>query len=144
MTTSWASQAVPFHPNLFDACELPGEHYRLIASRCRSCGQHAFPAKRFCSACYAGDMEMIHLKGLGRIYAFTRIAMPPKSMGQPYVAAYVDMDESVRIFGQIANVEAADLHIGDRVRVDFRPITTDSLGRAVVAYVFVQETEGSA
>lgn len=134
--------AVPFHPGLF-AADGPGEQPRLIASRCRSCGRHAFPAKRFCSFCHTGDMQTVHLGGLGRIYAFTRVALPPKSMGQPYVAAYVDMDESVRIFGQIANVDASDLHIGDRVRVDFRPVTTDSQGRPVIAYAFALEKEGS-
>lgn len=144
MTPSTASHGVPFHPGLFDASKLPGEQPRLIASRCRSCGQLAFPAKRFCSSCHAGDMETVHLKGFGRIYAFTRVALPPKSMGQPYVAAYVDMDESVRIFAQIADVDASDLHIGDRVRVDFRTVKTDSQGQQVIAYVFVPEQEGSA
>ncbi len=141
MTSKAAVRPVPFHPGLFDE-PVAGEP-RLIASRCRSCGRHAFPAKRFCSFCQAGDPESVHLSGRGRIYAFTHVALPPKVMGKPYIAAYVDMDESVRIFAQIVDIPVGDLRIGDRVRVDFRTLSTDGDGRSVVGYAFVVEREAS-
>lgn len=134
---------VPFHPGLFDWPAVAGMQPRLIASRCRGCGRHAFPAKRFCCFCQAGDPEAVHLAGRGRIYAFTHVALPPKVMGRPYIAAYVDMEESVRIFGQIVDADAAKLQIGDPVRVEFRTLSTDAHGRSAVGYVFVA-TDGDS
>ncbi len=63
-------------------------------------------------------------------------------MARPYVAAYVDMDEGVRIFGQIADVEAAQLRIGARVQVDFRQ--TPGNAPEVVAYAFIPAPEEQA
>lgn len=88
-------------------------------------------------------MQPVRLGGRGRIYSFTHVSLPPKSMGRPYVAAYVDMDESVRIFGQIADVDVSELRIGDSVHVDFRPIGTDLQGQPVMGYVFVAHKESS-
>jgi hypothetical protein len=129
----------PFHPGLF---ETNDGSLRLIASRCRSCGRYAFPSKRFCSACHSGDAETVHLKGMGRVYAFTHVALPPKSMGGPYVAAYIDMDEGVRIFAQIADADVTSLRIGDRMKVDFRQAPGTEVG--LVAYAFVPAKENAA
>lgn len=81
----------------------------------------------------------MHLKGLGRIYSFTRVALPPKSMGRPYIAAYVDMDEGVRIFAQITDAGPAQLRIGDRVQVAFGQAL--GLAPGTVAYTFVPTRE---
>jgi uncharacterized OB-fold protein len=131
--------SVPFHPGLFE-WPVPAEVTpRLTASHCPSCGRHAFPRKYCCPYCQNGNQDRVFLSGRGHIYAFAHVVRPPKIIGKPYVAAYVDLEERVRVFAQISDAKPADLHIGVPVRVDFRTFGTSAEGRSLVAYSYVLE-----
>lgn len=134
---------VPFYDGLFEWPVPAGTAPRLIASRCPSCGRHAFPAKRFCPFCQSGAQERALLSGRGRVYAFTSVDLPPKAMGKPYIAAYVDLEERVRVFAQIRDVAKAELKIGDPVCVSFRPLRVDPEGREHIGYTFVPAKEAA-
>jgi uncharacterized OB-fold protein len=118
----------PFFPGLFEEAAFPDGSPRLVASHCPKCGRHAYPAKRYCPSCSSAGQDRVFLSGDGRIYAFTHVKRPPQSMAGPYVAAYVDMDEAVRLFSRI-DADPDALRIGDRVRIVFGPLEGGEPGR---------------
>lgn len=118
MTAASHSSIEPFYPGLFEVAEGSDAPPRLIASHCGNCGRNSYPVKHYCSFCSSADQSKIMLSGKGRVYAFTYVARPPKSAAGPYVAAYIDMDESVRLFGKI-DADPGALKIGDPVRAVF-------------------------
>lgn len=118
MTAASQSGIEPFYPGLFEVAAASSGLPQLIASHCCHCDRNAYPLKRYCSFCSSADQSKILLSGKGRIYAFTHVERPPKSAAGPYVAAYIDMDESVRLFGKI-DADPGTLKIGDQVQAVF-------------------------
>ncbi len=137
MTAQSEVAAVPFHPGLFEWPVAAGSSPRLTASRCPACGRYSFPAKRSCPFCQGGEQQTAYLSGHGRLYAFAEVKLPPKLMGRPYIAAYADLDERVRVFAEVVDTPVETLRIGAAVRVDFRVLRHDSEGSAVIGYVLV-------
>lgn len=115
MNTALSIDTEPFYPGLF---EVSDGSPRLIASHCGNCKRNSYPAKRYCPFCSSANQSNIVLSGKGRIYAFTHVVRPPKSAAGPYVAAYIDMEEAVRLFAQI-DADPGTLKIGDQVQVVF-------------------------
>lgn len=113
--------------------EFP-QRYRLEALRCRSCSQVSFPPRLVCPQCRSREFEAVKLAEAGRILTFTVIRVaPPQFVDQaPYAVGIVELDDGVRLTGQIADCSFEGLEIGKRVRVEFRKISAD--GPAGVIY----------
>jgi uncharacterized OB-fold protein len=133
------SAIAPFHPGLIDL-QGPPESWHLVASRCARCARHAFPAKHVCLFCGGLETTRVPLSGKGRIYAFARVDLPPSAIGKPYVAAYVDLEERVRIFTQIVDAPFEEVRAGMPVEVVFRKLNSD--GADTIAY-FCRPAEGT-
>ena len=94
---------------------------KLLIQRCTACGRTQFYPRYFCTLC-AADIEWIEASGLGTIYTFSIVRQngtPPFDSLVPYVLAMVDLDEGVRMMGNVVDVDVDDVAIGQRVRVDF-------------------------
>jgi uncharacterized OB-fold protein len=59
----------------------------------------------------------------------------PKGFPVPYVVGYVDLDDGVRLFGQVDG-RASELSIDQNVVVVLGPIRTRNDGTQVVSYRF--------
>jgi len=72
-------------------------------------------------------MEDSQYKGNGKIYSFTEIYAPPAGFEDqaPYVLALVELDEGVKVTGQVVSARASDLKIGDPVKTVFRVLQKD-------------------
>lgn len=106
--------------------EIPSR-YNLKASRCGSCSLVDFPPRAVCPRCgrrSLGRMELVKLKGTGKIVTYTVIHDAPKEfdMMKPYVLAIVEMDEGVRLTSQVIDVDPADVKIGMPVETAFRKL----------------------
>jgi uncharacterized OB-fold protein len=117
---------------------------RLHGSRCGRCGGVAFPAHKACPSCGAeSGQDAVLLSPTGTLYSFSEIHVAPKGFATPYVVGYVDLPESVRLFGQIEG-RAAELRIGQQVAVVLGPVRADAGaggggavgGRTVISYKF--------
>jgi uncharacterized OB-fold protein len=115
---------------------VTGGGYRLRASRCPQCGDVRIPPRRWCpndsTACAPTSIT-----GNGTIYAAVNVVIPPQGFDTPFWAGYIDLDECVRFFGQIAchDGESAPAH-GERVQMDVDWI--GSAERRVLAPVFTR------
>lgn len=120
--------AVSFRP---DALEVGPGGGRLIGARCPACGAHFFPRRELCSRCL-GHLEPVALSGRGTVHTFTVIHQAPPGFEAPYVLAYVDLPEGVRVLGQLEGEPA----IGAQVELVLRTVGQDDQGRRVVGFRF--------
>ena len=111
---------------------------RLLGSRCTDCNTVVFPAKDFCPKCHSeGDQSTVVLSEYGTVFSYTVIHQAPAGRRTPYVLAYVDLKDGVRVLAQIDH-PPADVRLGMDVRLDIRQVSQDALG-PIMGYVFVAE-----
>ena len=92
---------------------------RLVIRRCGSCGKlHHYP-RAVCPFCFADSAEWQSASGRGTIYAYSVM----RRAEVPYAIAYVTLDEGVTMLTNIVDCEFDSLHIGQPVRVVFKPTT---------------------
>jgi hypothetical protein len=100
---------------------------KLLIQRCLVCGRRQFYPRYFCAAC-AGDVEWIEASGLGEVHSFTIVRQngtPPFDALVPYVLALIELDEGVRMMGNVIDVAVDDVSIGMPVQVTFARETDD-------------------
>src|ERR1700676_2792358 len=87
----------------------------LLIKRCLSCSQVHYYPRPFCPFCFSDRTEYVESSGQGEIYSFsiTRAAK------EPYVIAYVTLDEGPTLMTNIVETEFKLIRIGQRVRVKF-------------------------
>lgn len=93
----------------------------LVGSRCGGCGAHFFPQRRACARCLSGDLERVALSTHGRIYTYTVVHQSTPEFPVPYVLAYVDLPEGVRVPGQVVGFEPDELELGAAVELGLEP-----------------------
>jgi uncharacterized OB-fold protein len=105
---------------------------RLLVPRCRECGFWIWQPKPVCPRCQALDPEWQPVTGEGRVASWT-VIRPPVLPGLaelvPFVIVLVELDEGVRLLGQLVDDEgrllqtdgaAEGLHMGSRVSLRWR------------------------
>ncbi len=108
----------------------------LLGMRCPHCGAKAFPARSVCHACGRDDgMETVELVPTGTLYSFAEIHAAPKGFPTPYVIGFVDLDDGVRLLGQVEH-RAAELGMDEKVQLVEGVIRTRGDGTKVVSYKF--------
>jgi uncharacterized OB-fold protein len=121
--------------------EIP-QRYRLEANKCKSCGRIYFPPRLICSECKKRELEPTKLAEKGRVLTFTIIRVPPHQFVDqaPYAVGIVELDDGVKLTGQIVDCEFEDIKIGQRVKIEFRKIFQDGeSGILCYGYKFVPE-----
>src|SRR4051812_45597515 len=100
----------------------------LRIPKCNACGALRFPPGPACQSCDAYDRGHQVAAGTGTVFSYVVHRHPPVPGKElPIVIALIDLDEGVRMVGEV--VEVADpetdgdgIGIGTRVRVDFNRI----------------------
>jgi scaffold protein (connect acetoacetyl-CoA thiolase and HMG-CoA synthase) len=114
--------------------EADGRVY-LIASRCVSCGEIFFPARRVCLRCARDAMERVRLSGPARLANYTVIHQVPAGFPSPLVAGYGEFEPGVSVFAPIDG-EAEALKPGMPLELRVGPIRSYENGESLVAYRF--------
>jgi len=89
---------------------------RLLLRRCRTCAKPHFYPRSLCPFCL-GETDWETASGTGTIYSFSIMRHAP----QPYVMAYVRLAEGPTMMTNIVDCAFEDVHIGQSVRVVFKP-----------------------
>ncbi len=121
--------------------EIP-QRYRLEAAKCKNCGFIAFPPRLVCPRCQSRVFETIILADAGKIVTYTIIRVPPHPFSDqaPYAVGIVELDDGVRLTGQIVDCAFEELKIGRRVKIEFRKIYEEGeAGVIYYGYKFVPE-----
>ncbi|HSV81226.1 MAG TPA: OB-fold domain-containing protein [Ramlibacter sp.] len=108
----------------------------LVGMRCSSCGTKAFPARTVCSKCGADTgLEPALLSPRGTLYTYSEVHIAPKDFPTPYVIGYVDLQDGVRVFGQIEGT-AATLRPDQQVETTTGVVRRRADGTPVISYKF--------
>jgi uncharacterized OB-fold protein len=121
--------------------EIP-QRYRLEAAKCKKCGAISFPPRLICPACKGREFGPIILADKGKVITYTiiRVAPQPFVDQSPYAVGIVELDDGVRLTGQIVDCNFEDLKTGARVRIEFRKIYQEGeSGVIYYGYKFVPE-----
>lgn len=101
---------------------------RVVVQRCTACGQHQHYPRPWCTNCLSEAVEFVESSGHGTIYTFTvirRAPLPAFAARVPYVLAFVDLDEGVRLVTNIVGCDPDAVRIGQRVHARFEAIDDD-------------------
>jgi hypothetical protein len=80
---------------------------KLLGLKCKSCGTVTVPPKMVCRSCASPELEVLELKGTGRIQTFTTCNVAPEGREDevPYIIMLVELDEGPWIMGNLIGVE---------------------------------------
>jgi uncharacterized OB-fold protein len=96
---------------------------RLLVQECSSCGTRQWYPRALCTVC-AAEPSWIECTGRGTVHTFTVIrqnGMPGFVAELPYVVAMIDLEEGVRVMGNVLDVAVDAVHVGMPVEVVFVP-----------------------
>ena len=97
---------------------------------CNACGAKRFPPGPACQSCEAYDRGYEVAAGTGTVFSYV-VHRPPPVPGKelPIVIALIDLDEGVRMVGEVVGVadgeDGPEIEIGMPLRVDFNTIDDD-------------------
>ena len=95
----------------------------LRIQSCSSCGTLRHPPGPACPACGALDRGYVVASGLGTVFSYVVHRHPPVPGKElPIVVALIDLDEGVRMVGEVLGVEPEDVGVGTRLRVDWNRV----------------------
>lgn len=80
---------------------------RLLGLRCQECGAITVPPKMVCGKCASLDLDIVELKGQGKIQTFTTVYVAPEGrQGEvPYIIVLVELDEGPWIMGNLTDID---------------------------------------
>ena len=99
---------------------------RLLVQECPDCGERQFFPRSWCHYCGADGVEWIESAGTGHVHTHTVIRreteLPEFADEVPYVVAYVELDEGVRLCTNVVGCDPGDVEHGMPVEVSFAPV----------------------
>lgn len=95
----------------------------IVLQRCGACGTVQHKPRGLCVSCLDGtQLEHFVASGRGTVYTYT-VTNQNQAKGFaeacPYVMAYVDLDEGVRVLTNIVNCDPDAVRIGMAVAAEF-------------------------
>jgi hypothetical protein len=96
--------------------------------KCRSCGTVFYYTRAFCPEDLSTDLEWVKCSGKGTVYTYTATYQnqsPGFRNNLPYIMAYVELEEGVRMLTNIIDCKPEDVKIGMPVEVTFEDATPE-------------------
>lgn len=93
---------------------------RLMAARCRACGQQSFPPRADCAHCLSPEFEWVEIGGSCHLLTWSRITAAPHGFEHlaPYTVAVVELDEGGRALAWLgSSLPESALQIGMPLRL---------------------------
>jgi uncharacterized OB-fold protein len=95
----------------------------LRIQKCNVCAELRFPPGPACPTCGALDRGYLLATGTGTVFSYVVHRHPPVPGKElPIVIALIDLDEGVRMVGEVIDVPEEEIEIGMRLRVDYRAV----------------------
>lgn len=103
------------------------ERYRQEAGKCAKCGSIHFPSRLICPDCGNKEFSTIRLSGKGELATYTIIRIAPSGFGDlaPYAIGIINLEEGIKIMGQITDCNPEELKIGTKLTTQFRRINEE-------------------
>ncbi|MFB6171358.1 MAG: Zn-ribbon domain-containing OB-fold protein [Haloarculaceae archaeon] len=102
---------------------------RLLIQQCDQCGERQFFPRPWCQYCGADAVTWLEAEGTGHVHTYTVVRrateLPSFADSVPYVVAYVELDEGVRICTNVVDCDPGDIENGLPVTVTFDHVSED-------------------
>lgn len=108
----------------------------LMGAECRDCRARVFPPVAVCPECMSENIGRIELAREGRLYTWSVVHVGPKGWRVPYIAAYVDLAEGVRVFTHVVGADPKTLTMDMTVRLTTADLGVDEAGKVFASYAF--------
>ncbi len=109
----------------WEACR----RHELYVQRCGQCGALRYYPRALCPGCLSERVEWVRCSGKGTVYTFT-VTYQNQGAGfrdeLPYVLAYVELEEGVRMLTNVVGCKPEDVCIGMPVEVVFEDVTPEA------------------
>jgi uncharacterized OB-fold protein len=112
---------------------------RLMGTECAECGQRVFPPTDVCPACMAESVRPLPLSRSGTLYSYSVVHAAPKGWSLPFIAAYVDLPDGVRVFAHIVDADPAALKMDSPVTLTVATLGRDADGAPMEGFAFKPE-----
>ncbi len=95
------------HKLLFKDYNEALKQNRLLGLKCQACGAITVPPKIVCRQCASPDMEIMELRGTGKIRTFTtvNVASEGREDEVPYTIVMVELDDGPWIMGNLDDID---------------------------------------
>ena len=96
--------------------------HELYLQRCAGCRRFRHPPRAVCPKCLSSDARWERASGTGTVYSFTityQNHAPAFRDRLPYVVAYVELDEGVRLMTNVVGCEPDDVRVGMAVIIEY-------------------------
>jgi uncharacterized OB-fold protein/acyl dehydratase len=98
----------------------------LRIQRCAGCGALRHPPGPVCPRCHSMDRDHVAATGRGTVYSYVVHHHPPVPGRQPpFAVALVELEEGVRMVGNVVGCPPESVRIGLPVRVTFERVDDD-------------------
>ena len=103
---------------------------RLLGLKCQSCGTITVPPKIVCRQCASPNMDIIELKGTGKIRTFTTVYVASEGREEeiPYTIMLVELDDGPWIMGNLDGIDPTQVTmelIGRKVKMGHKVFPGD-------------------
>ncbi len=117
---------------------------RLVGSECGDCNKNVFPPTAVCPECMSENLAPIKLSAEGKLYSWSVVHAAPKGWNLPFIAAYVDLPEEVRVFAHIVDVDPDSLEMEMPVVARIAALGTEESGAPFESYAFTPVQKGNS
>jgi len=95
---------------------------KLLATKCRRCGEKHFPPQANCLNCRSSDMEWIEVNNYGKLLTYTVVKVKPESYQDypEYVLGVARLNDGFNVLAWILCDDPKKLRRGMRVKIDFK------------------------
>ena len=108
----------------------------MMGGQCGSCGLKVFPKPMICHACWSDAINDVELSRSGTLYSYSIVHAARKGWQSPYTIAYVDLDDGVRVCGQLDRDPHREPQLDARVQLKVGPLREGSDGKVYHAHRF--------
>ena len=114
-------------------------YYRLIGSKCASCGAEFFPPVYICRKCGSDEIKDKEMPKTGKIMTYTQLhePLPGFEAQAPFFLAVVKLDNGARVLSQIVDSPDESVKTGAKVVSTVRRVRVDGdSGQITYGYKF--------
>jgi len=104
------------------------KRHELYVQRCRDCGELRYYPRAQCTECLSPKTEWLKCSGRGKVYTFTvtnQNQAPGFRESLPYIMAYVELDEGLKMLTNIIDCRPEEAKIGMPVEVVYDDVTPE-------------------
>ncbi|MHA2357560.1 MAG: Zn-ribbon domain-containing OB-fold protein [Candidatus Heimdallarchaeaceae archaeon] len=113
------------------------ERYLAIGIECTDCKSKSFPISISCPKCGSKNIKEYKISRTGKVLHFTNVTQtsPEMNFYTPFNIGIIELDDEIKITGQIVDCENKEIKEGMKVRMVFRVLAKDG-NEGLIKYGF--------